>query len=1097
MKKIIVFIIYIMIQILMNPAMASVGPIHVELNMFKPKLTHARANQVTSFTVYMRYNVNIKIHDWIKLWFPSSEAVEYACPEDLLKNICDGLPQIDENIDNPRFLPGKNFFEKYPNSKLNTKRQLFTVPEYNKPGLLYDNPEPGDVQNWSDVCGESDNKRRIIKDPSGLGCWMLGTVMPAIPVDDTERKEWSRRIGMSIAIGYNPCDCQPFSMTSTCKERLLTFIAPLEIDAWRKGYNSIDLNTGSYTGIVAPATPGRYRVFVATEPEPEPVESESFILPCSDVTDATFEEFPVRNRPTTFSVSFITGEGGALDNKRSTIRLRLPRNFRMKSITPKSILVNEMFVEQTKLTDASNGEQLLDITCPIDVENFGKVRIDFLNTGNFLSMLSADHDQLNVSTSSEPNFIPVKDAIDQSDAKMIVIPPEEYVNSDIYLTLPLNKGKTYPPNTEIKIVFNNGFELPDKPKPNCFQINGENVEAKIDKENLTLILTSQTKLSRKCLVSISAKSGIINPPAGIYDFNVFVGGDELFCQPFDIFISKPYIDQLELSNPQAAVQTKVSFVFRPSSKNPIKQGEEISIVFPAGTILPEQVSNDEVIIDGTQSKSVVVKDTTIKFSLPRAIEFRKPATIELKCYITNPRNRYGFCIKVICSGGNMALSKELTLIPAPLITTLVIERDINDQCDGNWYGRPPTITLECLNPEARIFFWFNGRQDSTIIFKEEIAPFSDCQVLNISWQAEFDGNKEQVRTKDIYLDTENPTADVFGGRSSTILTNQRVKLISGEVKPRAVRYYGNHETHVLIDSLFINFHGQETKIFEGGLFKKTEMKDLDLKFTHRLTLDQGENNVEVIARSLSCNQTTKEYKIMLDTTPPPIEMVSCPQSYKCFPGDQVKVSFRTERGLYAYCNNKVMPEESRDGMSSIFYTKYPVVQGKNRILLQAIDFAGNIAYKEIIFSANKTNTINLTLDKPSWDVNNEKQSDLPCSPTAKFTEEKLKALNGTTFVPFKPLAPFLGCSVEWNEVDKSITVIQRKGDEKNNTIIMWLGKNVAMVNGKQVKIGKNDSVCPVSINRTTMIPLRFVSENLGASLVFDSNTKQMSITYSR
>jgi hypothetical protein len=192
-----------------------------------------------------------------------------------------------------------------------------------------------------------------------------------------------------------------------------------------------------------------------------------------------------------------------------------------------------------------------------------------------------------------------------------------------------------------------------------------------------------------------------------------------------------------------------------------------------------------------------------------------------------------------------------------------------------------------------------------------------------------------------------------------------------------------------------------------------------------------------------------------------------------------------------------MPHETHDGKSSIFYTKYEVVQGKNRILLQATDLAGNISYKEIIFSANKTNTINLTLDKPSWDVNNEKQSNLPCSPTATFKDEKLKVLNGTTFVPFKPLAPFLGCSVEWNEVEKSITVIQRKGDEKINTIIMWLGKNVAMVNGKQVKIGKNDSVCPVSINGTTMIPLRFVAENLGTSLSFDAKTKQISIIYSR
>lgn len=276
-----------------------------------------------------------------------------------------------------------------------------------------------------------------------------------------------------------------------------------------------------------------------------------------------------------------------------------------------------------------------------------------------------------------------------------------------------------------------------------------------------------------------------------------------------------------------------------------------------------------------------------------------------------------------------------------------------------------------------------------------------------------------------------------------------------------------------------------------------EFDKRDLNYSYKLPLSPGLNKVEVVARSLACNETIEDLKIMLDTTPPQIEMVSCPQSYKCFPGDLVKVSFKTERGIYAYCNNKVVPEESNDEKTSIFYTMYPVVQGKNRIVLKATDFAGNISYKEIIFSASKTNTISLTLDKPSWDVNFEKQPDLVCAPTATFKNEKLKALNGTTFVPFKPLAPFLGCSVEWNQTDKSISILQHNGDEIINTIIVWLGRNTALVNGKQAKIGKNDSVCPVSVKGTTMVPLRFVAENLGTTVKFDSGTKQITLKYSK
>ncbi|MBP7733222.1 MAG: hypothetical protein KA140_05630 [Caldisericia bacterium] len=1095
MRKLLAVAILVAMTISAIPAMATVGPVRVELNMIKPKYSHARANQVTSFKVYMRYNVNIKIHDWIKVWFPSSEAVEYANPEDLLKNICDGLPKIDENIDNPRFLPNKKFFEKYPNSKLATKRQLFTVAEYNKPGILYDNPEPSGAADWSDVCGEKDNKRRIVKDPSGLGCWMLGTVMPAIPVDDTERKEWSRRIGMSISIGYNPCDCQPFSMTSTCTQRMLNFIAPLEVEAWRKGYNSIDLNTSSYTGIVAPATPGRYRVSVATEPEPEPVESESFILPCSDISDVTFEQFPIRKQFTVFSVSFMTSEGGALDKGMSTIKLKLPKGFSMTSVPFKNILVNDVVVKQAKTTNTSDGQQILEITSPVDVDNFGKVKVDFLSNPSFFSILERNNNEIMVSTSSEGNFIKAEEVEDSKTARMVLYPAEEYANADIFLTLPLRDGKVYQQKTEIEITFDNGFVLPDKPKLGCFQVNGLDSDVVIDKEKRTITLKSQFELSKKCIVSISSKAGIVSPQTGIYDFEVKVGDDDIDSEPFDIFASKSHIYQLELSKQQAAMSTEVSFIFRPSSQKPIKSGEEIGVEFPKGSTLPYQVLAEEVSIDSAKAKSVRTEDRTIWITLTRVIDFWKPARVQLKCFVTNPREKDDYFIKVRTRDGIQAISDKLTLIPAPLVTKLIVNNQQPNPCESGWYGYPPTISFECLNPEADIFFWYNGQLDKAKLFDGAFNLMPECEVINIGWSSSFNGDKEEPKSQDLFLDTDRPYIRL-SNRSSTI-TNQPIKILSGQAEARIVSYFGDEQSYVLIDSVFVRFNGNEERVFEGGLVKKTEFDKRDLNYSYKLPLNLGLNKVEVVARSLACNETIRHLKIILDTTPPQIEMVSCPQSYKCFPGDLVKVSFKTERGMYAYCNNKVIPEESNDGKTSIFYTMYSVVQGKNRIVLKVTDFAGNTTTKEIVFASTSTNTINLTLDKPSWDVNFEKQPKLVCAPTATFKDVKLKALNGTTFVPFKPLAPFLGCSVEWNQIDKSVTILQRNGDEIINTIIMWLGKSTALVNGKQVKIGKNDSICLVAINGTTMVPLRFVAENLGTIVSFDSGTKQITLKYSK
>lgn len=818
MRKLLAIAILVAMTISAIPVMATVGPVRVELNMIKPKYSHARANQVTNFKVYMRYNVNIKIHDWIKVWFPSSEAVEYANPEDLLKSICDGLPKIDESIDNPRFLPGKKFFEKYPNSKLASKRQLYNLIKTDASGDLYDNPEPSGVSDWGDVCGEEDNKRRIVKDSSGLGYWILGTVMPAMPVDFKERNEFSHVIARSIAIGYSPCGCQPFLMTSACTQRVLTFIAPFDVEAWRKGYNSIDLNTGSYTGIVAPATPGRYRVSVATEPEPEPVESESFILPCSDVSDVTFEQFPDRKQFTVFSISFATGEGGALDKGMSTIKLKLPKGFSMANVPLKSILVNDVVVKQAKTINTSDGQQILVITSPVDVENFGKVKIDFLSNPNFFSIMERNNNEIMVSTSSEGNFIKAEEVEDSKTARMVLYPAEEYVSSDIFLTLPLKDGMVYNQKTEIEITFDNGFVLPDKPKPGCFQVNGLNSDVIIDKEKRTIILKSQSELSRKCIVSISSKAGIVNPQVGIYDFEVKVGDDDIDSEPFDIFASKPRIDQLELSKPQAAMPTEISFTFRPSSQKPIKVGEELGVEFPKGSTLPYQVLAEEVSIDSVKAKSVRAEDRTIWITCPEDIDFWKPARVELKCFVTNPREKEDYFIKVRTRDGIQAISDKLTLTPAPLVTKLIVNSQQPNPCESGWYGYPPTISFECLNPEADIFFWYNGQLDKAKLFDGALNLMPECEVINIGWSSSFNGDKEDPKSQDLFLDTDKPYIHL-SNRLSTI-TNQPIKILSGQAEARIVSYFGDKQSYVLIDSVFVRFNGNEERVLEGGLIKK-------------------------------------------------------------------------------------------------------------------------------------------------------------------------------------------------------------------------------------------------------------------------------------
>jgi len=64
------------------------------------------------------------------------------------------------------------------------------------------------------------------------------------------------------------------------------------------------------------------------------------------------------------------------------------------------------------------------------------------------------------------------------------------------------------------------------------------------------------------------------------------------------------------------------------------------------------------------------------------------------------------------------------------------------------------------------------------------------------------------------------------------------------------------------------------------------------------------------------------------------------------------------------------------------------------------------------------------------------------------------------------------------------------------TIELWIGNAAARVNGATTLIDStNPKVFPKIINGRTMLPLRFVSENLGCSVGWADATKTITITY--
>ena len=101
--------------------------------------------------------------------------------------------------------------------------------------------------------------------------------------------------------------------------------------------------------------------------------------------------------------------------------------------------------------------------------------------------------------------------------------------------------------------------------------------------------------------------------------------------------------------------------------------------------------------------------------------------------------------------------------------------------------------------------------------------------------------------------------------------------------------------------------------------------------------------------------------------------------------------------------------------------------------------------------------------------------------------------NSRTLIPIRPIVEALGGTIDWNGQENKVTIML-----DFDTIELWINKPTALVNGVELYIDDtNHKVVPEIINGRTMLPLRFVAENLGATVDWDQDTKTITITYTK
>ena len=94
-------------------------------------------------------------------------------------------------------------------------------------------------------------------------------------------------------------------------------------------------------------------------------------------------------------------------------------------------------------------------------------------------------------------------------------------------------------------------------------------------------------------------------------------------------------------------------------------------------------------------------------------------------------------------------------------------------------------------------------------------------------------------------------------------------------------------------------------------------------------------------------------------------------------------------------------------------------------------------------------------------------------------------INGRTMLPARLVAEALGAEVSWSELLRRVTITK-----DDLTLSIYINRNYAEKNNEILSLDSS----PFIENGRTYVPVRFIAEELGATVSWNADTREVTIT---
>jgi hypothetical protein len=255
--------------------------------------------------------------------------------------------------------------------------------------------------------------------------------------------------------------------------------------------------------------------------------------------------------------------------------------------------------------------------------------------------------------------------------------------------------------------------------------------------------------------------------------------------------------------------------------------------------------------------------------------------------------------------------------------------------------------------------------------------------------------------------------------------------------------------------------------------------------SYDLMLSEGTNDVVIAAADASGNAASRRLSVFVDSRPPQVILETVPRSTA---NASLVISGTVLDARSGVASLTIDGTEVTVGADGAFASRVPLAVGSNTSTVTAVDARGNEVSWEVTTTRIRAASTGHIALSGTLTVG----STLGMLDGVSFPMDAAPVIkNGRTMLPIRALIETLGGRVSWNVTTRTATIML--GDR---FVVLEVGKNTALVNGKLLMIDPaNAKVVPVIIGSRTFLPLRFIAENLGLEMGWESASQTISFTY--